>query len=446
MDSNMGKHKLARRFAKVMHIRALTGISPLDEFQKPKSREKTKLDQKRKPTKTLSQAFVSTILDEKLENRKALEAIVAKLFSSISTIKSEYAQIQYAQSPYNAQEIQAADKLVVSEFKSLSEWKQCFLKKQFDFSPEKIMVSAEIQESRSLLKTYETMGKKLEHQLNLKKSEVGFLKETLHESYKQNKSIEKRLDESGELKLNVLENVHLSGLNPTHFTIIIRHTVKSIRIFVRQLIDEMKSSCWDIDAAASIINPDVVYSRPNDKCFAFESFVCREMFDSFHHWNYDSLPKKSQQRQLFWERFTELKSVTAKKYVALNPDSTFAKFCKTKYLQLIHPKMESSFFGDLTERDLVSSGKFPLSPFFVGFAEMARWVWLLHCLAFSFEHEVSIFRVQKGYRFSNVYMENLAEEAFCFSEKTERLVALTVFPGFRIGKTVLQCQVYLNRF
>ncbi|KAM7250636.1 hypothetical protein ACFE04_022519 [Oxalis oulophora] len=441
------KNKLARTFAKVVHIRALSGISPVDKIQKVKSQEKiVKLDQKPKSTKTLSQAFVSTT-NEELKNRKSMEAIAASLFAGVSSIKASYAQMQYAQSPYDAGEIQAADKLVVSQFKSLSELKQSFLKKQFDFSPEKTMGSAEILEQKSLLKTYEMMIKKLESQHRLKDSEVEFLKEKLLESDKQNKSIEKQLNQSGQLY--GLENLHLSGLNPSHFTTFLRHTVKSIRSFVRLIIDEMKSARWDINAAANTITPDVVYSRPDHKCFAFESFVCREMFDAFHHPSFsisnDSFPGKSRQRQLFWQKFMELKSIKAKEYLSLNPESVFAKFCRAKYLRLIHPKMESSLFGNLNQRNLVNAGRFPDTPFFASFAEMAKRVWVLHCLAFSFEPEASIFQVSKGCRFSDVYMESLADDVSENAWESEPVVAFTVFPGFRIGKTVLQCQVYLSQ-
>nr|BAD95424.1 hypothetical protein [Arabidopsis thaliana] len=79
---------------------------------------------------------------------------------------------------------------------------------------------------------------------------------------------------------------------------------------------------------------------------------------------------------------------------------------------------------------------------------MAKRIWLLHCLALSFEREAEIFRVPKGCRFSEVYMKSVAEEAFFpaaeSSPESEPRVAFTVVPGFRIGKTSIQCEVYLS--
>ena len=80
-----------------------------------------------------------------------------------------------------------------------------------------------------------------------------------------------------------------------------------------------------------------------------------------------------------------------------------------------------------------------------GLSPSHKRVWLLHCLAFSYEPQASIFQVGKGCRFSDVYMESVNDEIFLYSEvESDPQVAFTVVPGFRIGKTVLQCQVYLT--
>ncbi|KDP46027.1 hypothetical protein JCGZ_13473 [Jatropha curcas] len=449
------KSKFARTVAKVLHLRAATGIAPVDGVQKVKSQERVKNEEKFKNDNKISNKTRVTLPqrfniddDEERQNILAMEALLAKLFASVSSVKAAYAQLQCAQSPYDVDGIQAADQLVVSELKNLSELKQCYVKKQFDSSPENTMLLAEVQEQKSVSKTYEVMGKKLESQLRLKESEIMYLREKLEESNRQNKLLEKRLNQSGQL--SVPDKLHQSGLSPSHFLAVVRFTVKSIRSFVKLLIEQMKDADWDLDAAANSIVTDIVYWRGDDKCFAFESFVCREMFNAFHLPSFslpsESLPENKNQQLLFFRRFTELKSVKAKEYLAERPKSTFAKFCQSKYLQVVHPQMELSFFGNLRQRNLLQSGKFPDTTFFNSFAEMAKRVWLLHCLAFSFEPEASIFQVRKGCRFSEVYMECVAEDALVLSDnapESDPPVAFTVVPGFRIGKTIIQCQVYL---
>ncbi|XP_030549744.1 protein GRAVITROPIC IN THE LIGHT 1-like [Rhodamnia argentea] len=440
-SSAPSKSRLARTLSKVLHIRVATGIAPDDEIKKPKPQKVVK-DNQLKDDPSNGSMFEDE--EDETQDREALEALLAKIFASISSVKAAYAKLQFAQSPYDAEGIQSADQMIVSELKNLSELKQCYVKRQFDISPETTMLLAEIQEQKFLLKTYEIMCKKMEFQQKVKDSELASLKQKLEELNNRNRMTEKRLNQSG--PLSVLDNLHLSGLSPNHFVTVLRHTVKSIRSFVRLLIDEMKSADWDVEAAASAIEPGVVYWRPDHKCFAFESFVCREMFDGFQFPYFsitESLPERRRWQQVFFERFVELKSSKAKDYLSQKPRSTFAKFCRVKYLRIIHPRMESAFFGNTSHRNLVSAGEFPETTFFAMFAEMAKRVWLLHCLAFSFQPEGTIFQVSKGSRFSEVYMETIAEEEALNTAEYDPRVAFTVVPGFKIGKTVIQCQVYL---
>ncbi|CAN6886699.1 unnamed protein product [Brassica oleracea] len=421
LDVASGKGKLRRAFVKVINVKKLTGVVP----------EGDKVDKDLvKNAANLSESFDK--LEEEYEKRLTTEALLAKLFATVSSIKSGYAQLQYAQSPYDPAGIQRADGLVVSELKTLSEMKQSFLKKEFDSNPDRTLVLAEIQELRSLLKTYEITGKKMECQLKLKDSEILFLKEKLQELMSQNKLMEKRLNQSGTLDHN----------SQTHFVTYLHHTVKSIRGFVKTMVQQMRFSGWDVETAADAIQPGVLYHKRDHACFTFEHFVCKVMFEAFHLPYFSTESSSSKSRETFFERFTELRSVKAREYIASRPKSRFSRFCRGKYLQLVHPKMEVAFFGHSHVRNQVSAGEFPETSFCGAFLEMAKRVWLLHCLAFSLEPEASIFGVSEGCRFSEVYMKSVSEE--CLSESEPR-VAFTVVPGFRIGKTSIQCEVYLSR-
>ncbi|XP_049386621.1 protein GRAVITROPIC IN THE LIGHT 1-like [Solanum stenotomum] len=442
------KSKLARTFAKVLHIRSLTGGN-----QKPKFSEHVKDDVVKKDlvkSELLKKTQFKSFDDEDEKHQKAAaDAFLAKLFANISAVKAAYAQLQFAQSPYDPDGIQSADDLVVAELKNLSELKQCFVKKQFDeYSPEKTHLLAEIQEQKSILKTYDIMGKKLDSQLKLKESELMFLREKLVEANQENKLLEKRLNASG--PVSPLDNLHFSSLNPIHFIMFHRQTIRSIRSFVRLLSKELVDAGWKLDAAASSIEPGIEFSKANDICYAFESFVSREMFDGFNYPTFsistEPLPEQKKRQKLFYDRFTELRSMKPADYFAWKPKSTFSRFCRAKYLKLIHPKMEDSIFGNLDQRNILNSGEYPESTFFSAYSDMAKRIWLLHCLAFSFDPIASIFQLSKGNRFSDVYMESLNEEAFISwdgSPETEPRVGFTVVPGFKIGKTVIQCQVYL---
>ncbi|CAN6828388.1 unnamed protein product [Brassica oleracea] len=89
--------------------------------------------------------------------------------------------------------------------------------------------------------------------------------------------------------------------------------------------------------------------------------------------------------------------------------------------------MGEAFFGHTHLRNQVSAGVFPETSLCSGFLEMAKRVWRLHCLALSFEHEAEIFRVQKGCRFSEVYMKSVHGGS-----------------GVSVGNSLVQCEVYLS--
>ncbi|KAF8100321.1 hypothetical protein N665_0227s0053 [Sinapis alba] len=436
LDVASRKGKLRRAFLKVINVKKLTGVVPEGEEveRAKKSQVKVKLDDKVlvKNATNLSVSFDK--LEEEYEKTLSMEALLAKLFATVSSIKASYAQLQYAQSPYDPAGIQKADSLVVSELKTLSELKQSFLNNQFDPNPDKTLVLAEIQELSSLLKTYEIMRKRMECQLKLKDSEILFLKEKFQESKNQNKLMEKRLP------LVILHN---------HFVTYLNHTVKSIRGFVKLMVEQMKFSGWDVHMAAETIQPQIFYyKQENHTCFAFEHFVCNVMFEAFHLPCFTSEPSSSQtqSRETFFERFTELRSMKAKECLASRPKSRFSRFCRAKYLQLVHPKMEQALFGHLHVRNQISVGEeFPETSFYAAFLEMAKRVWLLHCLAFSLDVKASVFQVSKGCRFSEVYMKSVAEEKFSRLSESEPRVAFTVVPGFRVGNTLVQCEVYLSR-
>ncbi|XP_072965443.1 protein GRAVITROPIC IN THE LIGHT 1-like [Typha angustifolia] len=383
------------------------------------------------------------------KEREAMDSLLANLFASISAIKASYAQLQFAQSPYDPDSIQSADAAVVAELKRLSNLKKSYINNQLQLQlPSPLAV--QIEEQRNLLKTYQITTRKLESDLQLKDADVRSLQHQLLHSEKQHRALEARLYPGRSLA--ALDDLHLSGLNPTHFLTALRYAFKSVRSFVKLMTKEMESNGWDLDNAAAAIHPAARRSKPGHHLFAFESYVCNKMFSDFHRrdFNLTFLEERSKwDGRRFFEEFTLLKSANPKQLF----DSAFGKFCTTKYLSLVHPKMEASFFGNLEQRALLSSGRgFPESPWFAEFAEMARRVWILHCLFFAFESKDeeggaavgSIFQVRSGSRYSEVYMESLVEEDGGDDFGGRPTVAFTVVPGFRVGRTVIQCKVYLS--
>ncbi|KAJ9168670.1 hypothetical protein P3X46_020167 [Hevea brasiliensis] len=451
------KSKIARTFQKVINLKTATRIAsnngigiciltPQRKFQDD-------------PT-TIYKSHISATDKHKDDHSKAkrkavLDALLAKLFAGITTIKAAYAELQMAQNPYCSDAIHAADQAIVEELKLLSELKRSFFKNELDhLSPQVTVMLAEIQEQQSLMKTYEITIKKLESETKFKDSDISLLKKQLDESIAFNKSLEKRLNASG--ALSMFDNIQFSILKPTHFVQFLHSALRSIRSFVKLMVREMEVAEWDIEAAAKAIESESIFPKPTHRCFVFESFVSKTMFEGFNYPNF-MLPNESpppmdhhhhyrHSGEHYFNKFKKLKSVNPRHYLNQNPTSSFARFTRAKYLKLVHAKMECSLFGNLNLRKLVNSGGFPDTAFFAGFIEMARRVWSLNLLAFSFGEDVSIFQVSKNSRFSEVYMESVTQESLLESDGVDAdlRVDFTVVPGFKIGKTVMQSQVYLS--
>ena len=442
-------NKLARAIQRVISLRTATKTASNNGIFMLTSQANAKEDPFTDETKTHQANGKHE--DTKTRKRAVMEALIARLFAGVTTIKAAYAGLQMAQQPYDNEAIQAADQAVVDELIAISELKRSFLKKELNLSPQVTLMLAEVQEQQSLMKTYEITIQKLEALVDAKDSDISSLKKELDESISFNKSLEKKLRSSG--SLSMFENIHISVLNPTHFIHFLQHTLRSIRSFTKLMIREMESAHWDLEVAVKSIHPDAVFAKPSHQCYAFESFVCIKMFEGFNYPNFTlpSEPLEKKHQHLYFDNFKKLKSLNPKQYLAQNPNSSFARFLKSKYLQVVHAKMECSFFGNLNHRKLLNTGGVPDSAFFMAFAEMTKRLWSLHCLALSFEEDVTVFQVKKNTRFSEVYMECEAEqvastsgEEATDSDSGELSVGFTVVPGFMIGKTVIQSKVYLS--
>ncbi|XP_057545177.1 protein GRAVITROPIC IN THE LIGHT 1-like [Amaranthus tricolor] len=449
-SSESTRSKISKTFSKCIHPQTPSRYPPNPKLKTLSeelniSLKDFKSDPKFTRTKSQKSNSGDVLLQEQaVKIRAAKEAVIAKLFASVSSIKAAYAELQSAQFPYNFDSIQSADESLVSELSVLSELKKMYLNKSLDLPPPHVThLLAEIQEQQNNIKTYEITMKQMEWQIEQKDSEILRLNNNLEEITRTNKTLERKLNSSGIL-YQIANNLSLNDLNQCHFIRVLHYALGSLRDFVKHLVGEMESKNWDIDSAAKAIEPKTMFSKPKHRIFALESYVSQLMFDGFNHHTF-FLPNegtKQPLKQFFFETFKKLQSLTASQIFIHNPGNPFGKFCREKYLKIIHPKMECSFFGNLDQRKVVSSGAFPATEFFTLFAEMCRRIWMLHCLAFSFNPPAVAFQVRKRCRFSEVYMENVAGEDDVINGVAT--VSFTVIPGIKIGKTVVQSQVYLS--
>ncbi|KAE8697531.1 putative 21 kDa protein [Hibiscus syriacus] len=387
------------------------------------------------------------------QNPEDVEALISKLFTNISSLKSAYIQLQTAHTPYDPEKIQAADKLVIYELKNLSELKHFYREKNpkpVCVSPQDSRLAAEIQEQQSLLKTYEVMVKKFQSEIQNKDSEIRQLERQIEDANQKRVKLEKNIKLRG---LSIKESEgsgEENGIFPvdlTHelFTSAVESAFKSIHDFSKPLINMMKAAGWDLDAAADSIEPNVVYAKRAHKKYAFESHICQRMFSGFQQENFSiKLDNATVNTESFFHQYLALREMDPLDMLGQNPDSFFGKFSQSKYLMVVHPKMEASFFGNLDQRNYIMGGGHPRTPFYQAFLKLAKSIWLLHRLAYSFDPNVKVFQVKRGSEFSEVYMESVEKNLMMDDTNEKPKVGLMVMPGFEIGGSVIKSRVYLS--
>lgn len=396
------------------------------------------------------------------QNPEAVEALVSKIFTNISSLKSAYIRLQSAHTPYDPDKIQAADKLVISELKNLSELKHFYREnnpRPTYISPQDSRLAAEIQEQQSLLKTYEVMVKKFQSEIHNKDSEILQLQHHIQEATLKRAKLEKNLklrglsSSSKESDGSIDDNHQFSTtdltLTPELFKSAVEVASKAIHDFSKPLINMMKAAGWDLDAAANSIEPDIVYAKRAHKKYAFEYHICQKMFSGFQHENLGlksetDTSSSSSSKESFFQQYLASREMDPLDSVGQNPDSDFGKFCRSKYILVVHPKMEASFFGNLDHRNYIMGGGHPRTPFYQAFLKLAKAIWLLHRLAHSFDPVVKVFQVSKGSEFSEVYMDSVVKNFVVVESGEKPKVGLMVMPGFGIGGSVIQCRVYLT--
>ncbi|KAK3024380.1 hypothetical protein RJ639_043284 [Escallonia herrerae] len=359
-----------------------------------------------------------------MKSKECSKLDVLTLFDAISVLKLAYVQLQEAHVPYDTVKIKAADELVVSQLEALCKIKHARKEKQFEkpnpTAARSALLLAEIQVQERLLK-------KLKSHIKPKEAEVNGLQRELWDLNSRNDKL------AEELRQREKSNARFSNFFAIQNTS--KAVSEAIHDFAKPLIALMKVSGWDLDRASKAIEDSIVYSKRSHKKYAFEAYITRRMF-------YGITPKSYNVDDIM--RFDDPVDALTE-----NPNSDFAKFCRTKYLLVVHPKMEASFFGNLDHRKFVSSGRHPRTLFYQAFAKMARWVWVLQGTVASIGSKVEIFKVKRGSEFSDVFMECVEqhmEDVIGFDEDQLRFrVEFMVMPGIRIGETLVKSRVYLSK-
>lgn len=398
------------------HHHSKNNASPLGEEDSSNASEETKCEREKvhpQPIKVLSRSNLYGDREIKM------------LFDTVSAFKLAYVQLQEAHIPYKPGKIIAADELVVAQLEVLRKIKHAYKEKQFAKkakfnSSASSQLQVEIEFGERLLED-------LKSQVKAKNSEILHLRQKLQElELGNNGLVEKIRQVSLEKNTTVLSITTLEDA--------FNAASKSIHDFAKPIITLMKASGWDLDLAAKSIEGAVVYSKRSHKKYAFEAHIAQRMF-------YDMGPK-SFSVDAVMRLDDPIDALTE------YPNSEFAEFCRKKYLFVIHPLLEASFFGNLDHRTFLLSGKHPRTPFYQIFAKMAKWVWVFQGIAASIDPKVKMFTVRRRSEFSDVHMKSVEEDIESIVVANEKyaipVVELMVIPGFKVRETLVRSRVYLS--
>eukprot|EP00249_Psilotum_nudum_P019685 c27372_g1_i1 orf=815-2095(-) len=386
---------------------------------------------------------------------QVMETLISNLFGTVSALKTAYMELQAAHSPYDPRKLQIADRAVIDELRRFSELKHSYLERHaalvggqvHDFPGQ-----LEIQNKEAVM-DFEGIIGDFQSEIHKKNAEVETLRDMLAQMTLKKEKLERRVKRLDQRVVRDSPVDVSNELSPTPYVFqsTVREASEAAGTFAKLLISMMKTSQWDLDAASNSIEAGVSYTRRSHRKYAFQSYVCHRMLTGFENENFYMdgslsfvLDPEMHRRDCF-NQFLDMSNTDPMEMVSANPDCMFGRFCKKKFLDLVHPKMEDSFFGTLEHRTQLTNGTHPCTQFYQSFLRLAMAMWLVHRLAFSFDPTASIFQVRKDTEFSPIYMESIVPglEKGNSSPAVVPKVGITVMPGFRVEKTIIKCQVYV---
>lgn len=369
------------------------------------------------------------------------QTLISSIFSSISLFESSYLQLQTAHSPLDEEMIKSADKTLIQQLQRLSQLKQFYKNPNFDSSQIGSCLEAEVQENQSTLRALEIAFNRLQSEIDEKGDKVSTLRDQLGKIRNSNTKLSKLLVKSSSVSVEIALTIRV-------FDSMYREACRSLHNFTKVLIGLMKKAEWDLDLAANSVYSYVKYKKKGHNRYAFLSYVSLCLFRGFDLEDFGldietTVSNSGKAKKSFLKQLIEHLACNTMEILSKNSNCEFSKFCEMKYRELINPSMESSIFANFDQkREVLSSWK-SLSSFYESYVNMASSIWLLHKLAFAFDPTVEIFQVEKSMDFSMVYMEDVTKKGVLIGESRPN-VGFTVIPGFRIGKTIIQSQVYLS--
>ncbi|XP_020576588.1 uncharacterized protein LOC110022124 isoform X2 [Phalaenopsis equestris] len=391
-----------------------------------------------------------------------MEAFMIEVFNAASAVKKAYVGLQEAHCPWDPDRIRVADAGVVAELRKLVRLRDRFRREISgvgggDGGGRRVGRVP----IREVVAPYEAALEDLRREIKFKESEIENLKEKLVRSGRAGRThSSKRVG-------------CISGLGspvaptPELFESCMDQVKSASKSFTTHLLSLMRVARWDLAAAArSIIDgggggadsptgdqPPPTYIpevEPRHARHALESYVNRKLFHGFENETFylegslSSLLRPAEFRQGCFSQFRDMRAMEPAELLGILPTCQFGRFAGKKYLAVMHPKMEDSFFGGSEQRLVVIAGGHPRTGFYGEFLRLAKAVWLLHLLAFALDPAPCHFEASKGAEFHEEYMESVVKFSGGRKAPEGAVVGFSVAPGFKLGNgSVVRARVFV---
>ncbi|CAN6556554.1 unnamed protein product [Malus baccata var. baccata] len=386
-----------------------------------------------------------------------MEMAMREVFDAVASMKKAYVSLQEAHIPWDPEKLRAADAAVVGELRKIGVLRERFRRRPCSGGGERVMAGSMLRE---VVAPYEAAVDELKREVKSREVEIQNLKEKLNGVVNGSHSKKGRSVSRRKVGCITLAEVAVAPA-PELFEATMSQVREASKSFTSLLLSLMRAAHWDIAAAVRSIEAatattgginttsSVIATQSGSAKYALQSYISRKLFQGFDHETFymdgslSSLLNPDQHRRDCFARYRDFKSMDPTELLGILPTCQFGKFCSTKYLAVVHPKMEESLFGDLEQRRHVVEGGHPRSEFYGEFLGLAKAVWLLHLLAFSLDPPPSQFEASRGAEFHPGYMESVVTFAGG-RVPAGQVVGFPVCPGFKLGNgSVIKARVYL---
>ncbi|KAJ4797843.1 hypothetical protein LUZ62_049089 [Rhynchospora pubera] len=422
-----------------------------DEDEEEEEEEQQRLRLWEQEDKDPTSSSSSGSKDQSQSQLHMMDSLLAHVFHSVSAVKRAYRTLQQAHCPWDPHKIHAADAALVSELRKLDTLRDRFRRARMrapttPASPPPMLSDA--------VAPYEAALHDLKNDLKLKDAELENLRHRLRHSELLAATVPSKPHSRSHSARwatfsNGLGSVQATAI-PQLFEVGMLQMKPASKSFTSQLLALMRAARWDIPATMQSLLPGASSNLPPQHAkFALESYVNSRLFHGFEHESFylngslASLLDPAAFRRSCFSQFQDMRTMDPTEMLGVLPTCQFGLFAATKYLSLVHEKMEESLFGHKEHRQQVMAGIHPRTEFYAEFLRTAKAVWMLHLLAFALDPAPTHFEARKGVEFQPEFMESVVRFA------TGRVpagwvVGFAVSPGFRLGnRSVIRARVYL---